>query len=299
MTRRFAPKLGEARVAAMARIGQVVWLDVGRDARGPRAQHDNPPGEEQRLLDIVGDQQGGEARRAATAHELGLHGEARQRVELASGSSRSSSRGSLTSARAKRHALRHAARKLVRIGLGEAVEPDQAQRVVDPCRAAASAARAPPGRARHCSHTVRQGNSVGSWKTRMREGSGPVIVLAVDAAARRASAGRGRRRAAAGWTCRSRSGRAARRTRPARPRKRRGRAPAAAGLELEAMRDVADRRARASRGASAARPRRRRSGYHLTSPFCQDSSRSRTRKSRVIRPEHISAMTSSAAYMLA
>ena len=37
--------------------------------------------------------------------------------------------------------------------------------------------------------------------------------------------------------------------------------------------------------------------YHRRSPFCQDSSRSRKRNSSVIRPLHINAITSSAAYM--
>ena len=39
--------------------------------------------------------------------------------------------------------------------------------------------------------------------------------------------------------------------------------------------------------------------YHRTKPFCQDSSRSRTRNSSVISPEHKRAMINSAAYMLA
>lgn len=38
-------------------------------------------------------------------------------------------------------------------------------------------------------------------------------------------------------------------------------------------------------------------GYHLSNPFCQASKRSRRRNSNVIRPEHMSAMTSSAAYI--
>ena len=39
--------------------------------------------------------------------------------------------------------------------------------------------------------------------------------------------------------------------------------------------------------------------YHRTKPFCQDSSRSRKRNSAVINPEHKNAMISSAAYILA
>ncbi|MNK61199.1 hypothetical protein D3C87_803550 [compost metagenome] len=38
-------------------------------------------------------------------------------------------------------------------------------------------------------------------------------------------------------------------------------------------------------------------GYHFTVPFCHDSTRSRTLNSSVIRPEHSSAITISAAYM--
>ena len=39
--------------------------------------------------------------------------------------------------------------------------------------------------------------------------------------------------------------------------------------------------------------------YHLTTPFCQISRRSRVRNSSVIAPEHSSDITISAAYMLA
>ena len=39
--------------------------------------------------------------------------------------------------------------------------------------------------------------------------------------------------------------------------------------------------------------------YHLTTPFCQTSNRSRARNSRVMAPEQSSDITISAAYMLA
>ena len=39
--------------------------------------------------------------------------------------------------------------------------------------------------------------------------------------------------------------------------------------------------------------------YHLTTPFCQTSRRSRTLNSSVMAPEHNSDITMSAAYMLA
>src|SRR5271170_3716207 len=46
------------------------------------------------------------------------------------------------------------------------------------------------------------------------------------------------------------------------------------------------------------RPTRLDGCYHRSKPFCQDNSQSRRRNSSVIRPLHISAMTTSAAYML-
>jgi hypothetical protein len=54
------------------------------------------------------------------------------------------------------------------------------------------------------------------------------------------------------------------------------------------------------RGADHSRRRRfgPRERYHLTTPFCQTSSRSRIRNNRVIAPEHNSDITISAAYML-
>ncbi len=71
-------------------------------------------------------------------------------------------------------------------------------------------------------------------------------------------------------------------------------------VQDEAMVDAASDQARADRFSS-----RRLHGasldqrYHWTRPFCQASSRSRTRNSTVINVEHINAMTSSAPYMLA
>ena len=69
-------------------------------------------------------------------------------------------------------------------------------------------------------------------------------------------------------------------------------------VQDEAMVDVAHGEASAGRCFGR---RRRPAGerYHLTSPFCQASSRSRRRNRSVIRVEHISAMTRSAPYMLA
>jgi hypothetical protein len=54
------PKLGQMRIAAMAGIRSCVD-DLGLDVRGALAQHDDPAGEKQRLFDIMGHQERGEA----------------------------------------------------------------------------------------------------------------------------------------------------------------------------------------------------------------------------------------------
>ena len=94
---------------------------VGRDARRPVAEHDDAVGQEQRLLDIVGHQQRGEAARAATARTSSPCMVSRVRQSsLPSGSSSSSRRRIVDQRAGQRRALRHAARELVRIGVGEA-----------------------------------------------------------------------------------------------------------------------------------------------------------------------------------
>jgi hypothetical protein len=56
-----APKLGQMRIAAMTGIRSSIH-DLGFDARGALAQHDNSAGEEHGLFHIMGDQKRGEAR---------------------------------------------------------------------------------------------------------------------------------------------------------------------------------------------------------------------------------------------
>ncbi len=67
-------------------------------------------------------------------------------------------------------------------------------------------------------------------------------------------------------------------------------------VQVEVMADVetVERRAGDQRRAGT-----RCLSYHCTSPFCQESNRSRSRNSRVMSPVHISAITSNAEYMLA
>ena len=56
-----AAKLDETWIAATARIRLVVD-DLRLDPRGTVAQHDDPPGEQERFFDVVGDQQRREPR---------------------------------------------------------------------------------------------------------------------------------------------------------------------------------------------------------------------------------------------
>ena len=66
-------------------------------------------------------------------------------------------------------------------------------------------------------------------------------------------------------------------------------------IDIEGMTDALDIERSAGRGRCNALGDRQR--YHLTTPFCQTSSRSRVQNSSVIAPEHSSDITISAAYM--
>ena len=68
-------------------------------------------------------------------------------------------------------------------------------------------------------------------------------------------------------------------------------------VDIEGMADMLDIERGAGRriGDGLCRSLR----YHLTTPFCQTSKRSRVRNSSVMAPEHNSDITISAAYMLA
>ena len=68
-------------------------------------------------------------------------------------------------------------------------------------------------------------------------------------------------------------------------------------IDVEGMADVLDIERGAGRQGNAIASAAMR--YHLTTPFCQTSNRSRVRNSSVIAPEHNSDITISAAYMLA
>ncbi len=108
-----------------------VHRNVGLDARGPVAEDDDAVGQEQRFLDIVRDQQRGEALALPERHDFGLHGDARQRIELAERLVENEDPRIVHQRPCQRHPLRHAARQLVRIGVAELREPDQVEGGID------------------------------------------------------------------------------------------------------------------------------------------------------------------------
>ena len=93
----------------MARI-RPVHQNIGFDAGWPVAEHDDAIGEEQRLLGVVGDEQRGKALALPERDDLGLHGDARQRVELAERLVEDEDFRIVDERARQRHALRHAAR---------------------------------------------------------------------------------------------------------------------------------------------------------------------------------------------
>ena len=101
---------------------------------GAGAQHDDAIGEEQRFLDIMGDGQRRETRILPQLQELGLHGEACQRVELAERLVEDKEPWLVDEGAGERHALSHAARELMRIGVSESGEPDPLELLVDAMR---------------------------------------------------------------------------------------------------------------------------------------------------------------------
>ena len=264
---------------------------------GPVAEHDDAVGEEQRLLDVMRHQQRGKALALPERDELGLHGDARQRIELAERLVEDQDFGIVHQRARQRDALRHAARKLMRIGVAECRQADEIERRIDALPLALQdALRLQPER------DIVPDRS--PWKQRRvlkhhdaRRDAVPLMRIAV--LAQRAGARRLQPRdqpqqgrlAAAGW---------------AEQRDELAGLDAEADIvqhrqhgavDVEGMADALDvERSAGSRSVIAFGKRER---YHFTTPFCQTSNRSRVRNSSVIAPEHSSDITISAAYMLA
>src|SRR5215510_9228468 len=131
MTHNFSPKLRQMRIAAMTRIWSRI-LDLGRDPCGTGAQHDDPTGEEHGLFHVVGYQKRSEAFALPQRHELFLHGDARQGIELTQWLIENEKLRIVHQRPCKGRALRHSAGKLAWISRGETHETDHAQNVVYP-----------------------------------------------------------------------------------------------------------------------------------------------------------------------
>src|ERR1700737_4782743 len=69
-------------IVTMARI-RLVDFELGLDAGGPIAEHDDASGEQQRLFDVMRHQQGREATPAPEFHQLLLERQSGERIEFA------------------------------------------------------------------------------------------------------------------------------------------------------------------------------------------------------------------------
>src|SRR5215469_18618045 len=287
------------RIAAMAGIGPDVY-DIRLDVGGALAQHDDPAGEEKRLFDIVGHQQRGEALALPQRHELALHRDPRQRVELAQWLVENKEPRIVDQCARQSRALRHAAGKLVRISVGETLEPDQPQGRFDPFTVGAQEPLCfeaerdiPPNRPPRIKRGILKDDN-----TRR---VGPLDRLALCEqipGARKVEPGDEPQQGRLAASARSQDGDELAVADPEADPVQYGQVLT---VQCEMMAHVADCKRRSAHWIAIwqRRSRRGRRFYHLTSPFCQDSRRSRSRNSSVIRAEHNNAMINSAAYMLA
>ena len=93
--------------------------------RPGRSEDQHPVGEEDRLVDLVRDEDRGLSRRVADPHEFGLHDLARLRVERGERLVEQEHLGLERERAGEIDALPHAAGELVRIVPIEAAQPDQ------------------------------------------------------------------------------------------------------------------------------------------------------------------------------
>ncbi|MNZ33319.1 hypothetical protein D3C78_506640 [compost metagenome] len=262
------------------------------DPRRPLAEHQHPVGQQQRLFHVVGDQQRAVALLLPQAHQFLLHGDAGQGVELAQRFVEDQQARLVDQRPRQRHPLRHATGELARPGPGEGGQADLGQRRIDPLaipRQAAAGLRAEGDVVPHASPGVERRVLEHHHPRRRR----PVHRLAI-----------GQQTAAVGRLQtgdQTQQGRLAATGRP----QQRDELPRrhvqvdvlqhrqAFAVDLERMGQSAHFQVQPhSIQLSLHR-------YHCTVPFCQASRRSRSRNSPLISPEQSSAISSSAAYMLA
>ena len=174
--RRSSLKAGIVVVAGARHIDRHVADDPAR----PGAEHQHAVRKVECLVHVVGDQQGGEAAGLPEPQQLSLQGDTGQRVELAQRLVQQQQRRLVHQRTGQRRPLGHAAGELV------GMRPAQ-RRSGQPVRAQSStrgsSLRKMPRASRPSAtfrQTVRQGNSVGSWKTSARSGSGAVTCRPPD-----------------------------------------------------------------------------------------------------------------------
>ena len=158
-------QLTESRMIRRTRTRQV-HLDVGDDVRRTRGEDDDPVREQQGLLDVVSDHDPGEPLCLPETLYLLLQGGPGERVELAQRLVEEEKAGLVDERPGQRRALGHAAGELVRIDLGEPVEPDEAERRVGLRRA-----RAAESAARTATHSA--GASTFGWRVASRKSGAP------------------------------------------------------------------------------------------------------------------------------
>ena len=230
-------------------------------------------------------------RACQSRRQLALHGEPGEAVELAQRLVEDQQARIVDQRAGERGALRHAARELVRVGLGEFLRGRRARALHR--RAALCCCSRP--RASRPSEALSPDGAPGIERRILEHDDarrvGAARIGVVDQQTAACAAARGRRPGAAGSTCRSRSGPAARRTRRRGAERSRPRGRAGAG------------RAGRSRGRRCGRRARRRcmvsSGFSASAtigraPSARPAGDRAARKRSVISVEHISAMTSSA-----
>ena len=113
-----------ARRASRPRGRGSVDVDDALDATGARRHDDDAVGEQHRLVDRVRDEQHRLVRCEPQRLEVEAHLLARQRVECAERLVHQQQRRVVDQRARNRHALAHSAGELVRITIGEILEPD-------------------------------------------------------------------------------------------------------------------------------------------------------------------------------
>ena len=290
-------------VVAVAGVGERDG-EVGLDAGGAVADDEDAVGHQQGFFHVVGHEQGGEAAVLPDADQFALHLQPGQAVELAEWLVQDEQAGVVDQGPGQGGPLRHAAGDLVRVGGVEAFESHQVQRLVhavaEPFQLAPGfeperdvGADGAPGIERRVlehEHAGRVG--AGDWR-----GVGQDVPLAGQFQARHQSQ-QGGLAAARGAEDGHELAGGQRQADPVQHRQ-------GLAVQREGVADVHDvERQRSGWGAvrgagQGAGPRLHHGAHHRTSPFCQDSERSRTWNSSVISAVHINAITPSATYMLA